>query len=85
MMRQTTVHLITEIRNMYGSTTKYVRIKTDVLYQYMRYSTIVYPLKTEYGHEIKVFGKSEKWPRNFFFEIPPYAKPFSDSLIYFIK
>ena len=33
MMRQITVHLITEMRNMYGSTTKYVRMKTDVLYQ----------------------------------------------------
>ena len=44
------------MRNTYGSTTKYVRITTDVLYQYMRNSTILYPLKTEYGHAINIFG-----------------------------
>ena len=54
--------------------------------QYMRKSTIIYPVKMECGWFLWL--KASVYvhiPQKILFEIPPCAKPFSDPVIYFIK
>ena len=54
----------------------------------MRNPDMVYVLKMEYVSKINIFGLKimvKSGLENFFFEIPPCERPFSDLLIYFIN
>ena len=56
--------------------------------QYATDSTLLCPVKMEYGPENNIFVQKnvdEKWSRKNYFESPPCAKPFLEIFSYFIE